>query len=366
MTLAVAVVLEQSLAPVPGGIGRYAVELAAALAIESGVSSWIAWHRDTTAARVAGVDGPTRLPLGHRALSLAWQYGLGPGPRGADVVLAPSILAPPRRRTPLLVVVHDAVPWTHPEVLTPRGVRFHRAMGERLVATADAVLTPTAAAAVELVRHLPGLDGRIHVVGAGVSTAAVTPPPDADARAARLGLPPSYLLAIGSLEPRKGLDVAIRALADPAAPDIPLLVAGPVGWGSVDLSGMAVAQGLAPQRVRAMGKLDDADLATALGRATVLVAPSRAEGFGLPVAEAMAAGVPVVSSDDPALVETGGGATRTVPVGDASALATALAQVVGDAGLRERMVAAGRLRAADHDWHRVAAGVRAVAAAVRA
>jgi glycosyltransferase involved in cell wall biosynthesis len=361
-----AVVLEQALAPVPGGVGRYAVELTAALAVDGGVTSWTAWHRDLSAARVAGVEGPTRLPLGHRALSVAWQYGLGPGPQGADVVLAPSVLAPPRRRTPLLVVVHDAVPWTHPDVLTPRGVRFHRAMGERLVTTADAVLTPTQAAAAELVRHLPGLEGRIHVVGAGVSAGAISPPPDADARAARLGLPPSYLLAVGSLEPRKGLDVAVRALADPAAPDLPLLVAGPVGWGSVDLPGMARARGLAPERVRALGRLDDADLATALGRATILVAPSRAEGFGLTVAEAMAAGVPVVSSDDAALVETGGGATRAVPVGDARALAAALSEVAGDAALRERMVAAGLLRAADHDWRRVASGVRAVAAAVRA
>jgi glycosyltransferase involved in cell wall biosynthesis len=362
----IAVVLEQALAPVPGGIGRYAVELTGALAVDGRVTAWTAWHRDTTAARISGVEGPTRLALGHRALTLAWQYGRGPGPRGADVVLAPSILAPPRRRTPLLVVVHDAVPWTHPEVLTSRGVRFHRAMGERLVATADAVLTPTAAAAADLLRHLPGLDGRLHVVGAGVSADAVTPPPDADARAVRLGLPPSYLLAIGSLEPRKGLDVAVRALADPAAPDLPFLVAGPVGWGAVDLPGLAAAHGLAPDRVRALGRLDDADLATVLGRATVLVAPSRAEGFGLPVADALAAGVPVVSSDDPALVETGGGATRTVPVGDAGALAAALSEVTSDAALRERMVAAGRVRAADHDWVRVAAGVRAVATAVRA
>lgn len=366
MTLALAVVLEQALAPVPGGVGRYAVELTRALADGGGVTSWTAWHRDTSAARIPGVAGPTRLPLGNRALSLAWQYGLGPGPRGADVVLAPSLLAPPRRRTPLLVVVHDAVPWTHPEVLTPRGVRFHRAMGRRVEATADAVLTPTAAAAADLLRFLPRLEGRTHVVGAGVSAGAVAPPADVDARAARLALPPAYLLAVGSLEPRKGLDVAVRALADPAAPDLPLLVAGPVGWGSVDLAGMAAAQGLPPGRVRALGRLADADLATALGRATLLVAPSRAEGFGLPVAEAMAAGVPVVASDDPALAETAGGAARLVPVGDAAALARALAEVAGDAALRGTLVEAGRRRAADHDWRRVAAGVRAVAASVRA
>ena len=81
-----------------------------------------------------------------------------------------------------------------------------------------------------------------------------------------------------------------------------------------------------------------------LARATALVAPSRAEGFGLPVLEAMAAGVPVVSSDAPALVEVGGGATVTVPVGDAAALADALAEVVASEQLR---AATGRGRPPD-------------------
>lgn len=362
----IAVVLEQLLAPVPGGIARYARELASALAAETPVTAWTAWHRDVTAARVDGVDGPHRLPLGHRGLTLAWQHGVGPAPRGGDVVLAPSVLAPPRRRAPLLVVVHDAVPWTHPDVLTPRGVRFHRAMGERLARTADAVLTPTAAAASDLLAHLPGLAGRVHVIGAGVSAGAVTPPADAPARAARLGLPASYLLAVGSLEPRKGLDVAVQALAEPGAPDLPLLVAGPTGWGGVDLRAMAAARGLPPERVRPLGRLDDPDLATVLSRATLLVAPSRSEGFGLPVAEAMAAGVPVVTSDAPALVETGGGATRVTPVGDAPALAAALAEVAADPSLRERMAEAGRRRAEAHEWTRVASSVRRVADSVRA
>ncbi len=347
--------VEQLGARVPGGTGRFTFELARALAAAApeaaALTGWASSAAGVSA--VPGVAGPRALRVPRRLLPLAYARGLGPAPRDADVVLAPALLAPPRRGRPLVVVVHDAVPWTDAETLTAHGARWHRAMGARVARVADAVLVPTTAVATEIRRWLDPR-GPVEVIGEGVSSSVVTVPPDADARAARLGLPPAYLLAIGSLEPRKGLDVAVRALAESGAPELPLLVAGPPGWGRVDLPGMAAAQGLPPGRVRALGRLDDPDLATVLARATLLVAPSRAEGFGLPVAEAMAAGIPVVSSDHPALVEVGGGATRTAAVGDAAALASALADVAGDAGLRARMADAGRLRARDHTWPAVA------------
>jgi glycosyltransferase involved in cell wall biosynthesis len=342
-----AVVLEQCLSPVPGGTGRYSREVAAALARTAGpgeqVVGVVALHRDTRAARVPGVP-LSRLPLPRRALVAAWERGVGPVPR-ADVVLAPTPLWPGRSTPPSVVVVHDAVPWTHPETLTPRGVAWHRHAITR--AARDAVVVvPTSAVADELARHVELRD--VLVVGEGV-TADLALPADADARAAALALPERFLLTVATLEPRKGLDVLLAALGSPGAPDLPLLCAGQPGWGGQDPLAMAAAAGLPPGRVRLLGRVSDPDLAVLLRRATALVVPSRAEGFGLPLLEAMAVGTPVVTSDAPALVEVGGGAARVAPL-DPQALARALAEVTSDDALQARMAAAGRARAAAYDW----------------
>jgi glycosyltransferase involved in cell wall biosynthesis len=353
----VALIAEQVLAPVPGGIGRYTAELAAALTRTSPadrVTAWTAWHRG--AAMPPGLDGPRRLPLPRRALIAAWERGVGPVPRDADLVHAPSLLMPPRR-LPLVVTIHDAVPWTHPETLTPRGVRWHVAMATRAARHASAVVVPTRAAADQLADRLPDLSGdRVHVIGEGVADVLLTSPTAERAQEARhrLGLPDRFLLSVATVEPRKGLDVLLTALAQLGAEAPPLLVVGQSGWGGLDVTSMARSAGLAADSVRALGRVDDGDLAVLLRAATMLVAPSRAEGFGLPVVEAMAVGTPVVCSDDPALVEVAGPAAAVGARGTAGELAVAIAGLLGDDGERGRMSARGLARAADFTWHAVA------------
>lgn len=344
----VGLVLEQCLAPVPGGTGRYSREIAAALARRapggSAVAGVTAWHRDPEPAAVPGVAGPRRLPLGRRGLIAAWERGLGPAVPG-DLVHAPTPLAPPRRRTPLVVTVHDAVAWTHPETLTPRGVRWHRSVIGRAARTADLLVVPTRAVADELRRHVDIGADRLRVVGEGVS-GDLTLPADAQRRAAALALPERYLLTVATLEPRKGLSVLLEALARPEAPDLPLLVVGQPGWGGLDLATEAARLGLG-DRVRMLGRVPDADLAVLFTRATAVVVPSRAEGFGLPLLEAMHAGTPVVTSPAAALVEVGGGAALVAADDE---LTDVLREVADDAGLRARLSAAGRTRAAAYTW----------------
>ncbi|WP_199740592.1 glycosyltransferase family 4 protein [Saccharopolyspora rhizosphaerae] len=344
-------IAEQLLAPVPGGTGRCTRELLRALAGTAPdgwrVTSAISRSGDPERARVPGVEGPRVLPLPRRALIAAWELGLPLWP-GGDAVHAMTPLAPPRRRgRGLVVTVHDTVPWSHPETLTPRGVSWHRRMITRAARHADALVVPTRAVADDLAGRIP-LDTRPHVVPEGVSPDLLDEP----GSAVHLDVPDRYLLAVGTVEPRKGYEHLVRALAEPHAPDIPLLVVGRPGWGDLDLPALAADHGY--RHLRVLTDVADSGLAALMRGATALVAPSLAEGFGLPLLEAMALGVPVVHSDAPALVEVAAGAGEQVPRADPPALAAALRRVVDDPQHRSQLASAGTRRAAHFSWERSA------------
>jgi glycosyltransferase involved in cell wall biosynthesis len=358
------VVVDQMLARVPGGIGRYTQELTRELIataprgceVEAVVSAHPPEKEEELRQRLPGLARIHRLHLGRRELSRAWQYGIGI-PAGGGMIHAPSLFAPLRSHESrdgeqIAVTIHDTVPWTHPETLTPHGAKWHRAMAKRARKHADAVVVPTHAVAQQLSEVLDFGD-RLRVIGGAVGSRLVLPD-DAEERAVALGLPAEYVLSVGTLEPRKGLVSLIAAFGGASAPAIPLLIVGPTGWGELDIAAVADEQGLDEHRVRALGVLSDADLAVVLDRATLFVYPSIAEGFGLPVLEAMHFGVPVVHSDDPALLEVAADAGVAVERGDAKdypeRLALAMSSVLADTALRARLSVAGRDRARAFSW----------------
>lgn len=362
------VIVDQVLARVPGGIGRYTEELTRELIatappgceVEAVVSSHPQEKYDELQERLPGLSGLYKAPLGRRELSRAWQYGIGI-PIGGGMVHAPSLFAPLNRHDrardgeQIAVTIHDTVPWTHPETLTPHGAKWHRSMAKRARKYADAVVVPTHAVAEQLGEVLDFGD-RIRVIGGAVGSGLVVPA-DADERAEALGLPERYILSVGTLEPRKGLVSLITALAHPEAPALPLLIVGPTGWGELDVASVAEEQGLDETRVRALGVLSDGDLATVMERATLFVYPSLAEGFGLPVLEAMHFGTPVVHSDDPALMEVAAGAGVVVERGDGKGskgyperLAIAMTTALADDELLGRLAVAGLDRARAFSW----------------
>ena len=360
------VIVDQILAPVPGGIGRYAEELTRQL-IETApagadvagiVSASTEEQYATLTDRLPGLGNLYKSPLARRELSLAWQHGFTVLP-GKGMVHATSMLAPLYRHDRVnsagnqtAITIHDVIPWTNPETLTPRGVSWHKAMAARAFKYADAVVVPTHAVAGELAEIFDFGD-RIRVIGGAVSSKLALPL-DADARAIELDLPERYLLTVGTLEPRKGLDPLIRALALPQTEGLPLLVVGPAGWGDVDVATIARDAGLAEDRVRTLGYVSDPDLAVLLSRATAFVFPSLAEGFGLPVLEALSLGTPVIHSDVPAVVEVASDAGLVVEREDAAGyperLAEAIGRVISDGELRNHLKYQGIDRSHAFSW----------------
>jgi glycosyltransferase involved in cell wall biosynthesis len=300
-------------------------------------------------ATTAGRRAPARL------LQALWaRAGVPPvellaGP-GLDVFHGTNFVLPPLRRARGVVTVHDLAYLHLPGTVNAASLRY-RDLVPRSVRRAAVVVVPSQATAQAVGEAYAVPADRLVVTPLGVQPEwFAARPPDAGWLAAR-GLPPEYLLAVGTLEPRKGLDVLVAAyrllLAEhPDAP--PLVLVGGAGWG--DQPSLAA---LPAGRLVLTGYVGAADLVGVVAGARLLAFPSRYEGFGLPPLEAMAAGVPVVASDLPAVREVTGGLARLVPPADADALAGALAaELAGPAGGRQRDAA--RARAATMTWARCA------------
>jgi glycosyltransferase involved in cell wall biosynthesis len=361
------VIIDQMVATVPGGIGRYTEELTRELIstaprgcdVEGIVSKVPRETSNDILARLPGLAELTTLALPRRELARAWQHGIATGARGRGMIHATSLLAPLRKidrvnslGEQVAVTIHDVVPWTHPETLTPHGVAWHKALARRARRYADAIVVPTHTVASELADIMKFGD-RIRVIGGAVSSHLVLPA-DADARATALDLPADFILSVGTLEPRKGIASLITAMAHPDAPSFPLLIVGPPGWGDLDVAKLVAEAGLQPDRVRVLGFLSDSDLALVLDRASLFVFPSLAEGFGLPLIEAMHFGTPVVHSDAPALVEVTAGAgivvARDDPAGYPERLAQAMNTALGDVARYEQLSVAGYDRSHAFSW----------------
>lgn len=352
----VAVSMTQCWHAVPGGLASSVTRLVDALA-----------RRDDL--EVVGVGPRTRrrpapwspaVPLAHLSLPLPWLYDawdlLGhPSIESAsgpvDLVHVTIPFAPRIGSTPVVATVHDLLPLSRPEDFTRRGARLARRGLERLRRGASAVAVPSEVVADEC--RARGFDsGRVVVVPWGVDPIDVA---DADVAAARRrhGLEGDYVLFVGTVEPRKGLATLAEAIALLDRAGLTLVVVGPDGWGAGREQWLA---GVASP-VLHTGFVDDEELASLRAGAAACCVPSHAEGFGLPVLEAMAAGAPVVTTRGTAMEEVAGGAALTVEVGDAKGLAAALADVIDDPALARSLRERGRARAGEFTWDRTAAAM---------
>lgn len=251
-------------------------------------------------------------------------------------------------RAPLVATIHDVLFEELPRCYTPGMRTGLRRVTRRLLLGAARTLVPSVRTKAALVERLGADPDRVDVVPLAARALPTVEP-------ARFPRP--TFLAVGTLEPRKNLArvLAAFALLRARGLDADLVVAGARGWLDDDLLATAArAPGVVVE-----GEVDDARLAALYGGATALVYPSLGEGFGLPVLEGLAAGLPVVTSAATACEEVAGGAALLVDPYDVEALADAMRRTAEDDGLRRGLIAAGRVRAAGFGWERTAEGTRA-------
>jgi glycosyltransferase involved in cell wall biosynthesis len=281
-----------------------------------------------------------------------------------DLFWSPLQTLPLALPVPGVATIHDLAVLLYPETL-PARVRWSQLpFLAKTVERAARLVAVSHSTARDVVAAFPGAAGKIEVIWNGVDAAAWSPA-SADEIAAtrvRLGAADGYFLYAGTLEPRKNLDLLLDAwlslrASDPEAAR-PLLVAGPAGWKHGALGRRLEA--LAPAGVRRLGRLPLDELRSAVRAATAFVYPSLYEGFGLPVVEAMAAGVPVVVSDRSSLPEIAGDAALAIDADDAEALADALARIVREPGLAGELGRRGVERARRFGWDEAADRLAAV------
>lgn len=358
--LSVALTVEQCWQEVPGGSATYILELSAALRQMPGVRAV------GLAARHSSLPDPTLQPeipvrylgLPRVALYEAWNSLRRPAPlrQGAVDVLHATTWAIPPTKGPLVVTVHDLAFLRSPEHFTQRGNSFFDKALKIAINEADVVIAPSQITADDCVEA--GIDrARIRVIPHGTSGLDLSPNAVEHFRSAH-GIERDYVLWCGTLEPRKNLPTLIKAFASIAdtLPHLDLVLAGPSGWGGVDEEISKIVASLG-SRIHITGRLSYFELQAAYMGARAFCFPSTWEGFGLPVLEAMAHAVPVVTSSGTSMaeiVEREGKPTAgiLIPPTDADAMAQAL--VDATTTRRDELSRASKERAGDFSWERCA------------
>lgn len=346
------------------GIGRYARELLLAMARLEGD------NRMKVLAASAGSElqpphlGPRAtwhlLPVTDRVTNVLWHRVRLPIPVEArvgridlfhspDFSLAPSV-------APSIVTIHELAFEFMPQVCFPTLAAYLHAVVPRSIRRARAVIAPSAHTKSAIVERYGTPQSKIHVISEGV-VASFNPTPEHDdgARLTRLGLRQPFLLAVGTLEPRKNLARLLEAFARiaPRHPEMVLAIAGRPGWLYEGIFERHSSLGL-NARVRFITNAEDDDLRALYRRSEAVVYASLYEGFGLPALEALASGSPLVASGNTSIPEVAADAALYFDPWDVDDMAATIDEVLQDGELRERLREAGPKRAQRFTWARAA------------
>ena len=349
--------MEAAWHPVPGGTGRVSVDLARALSqrADTRVQGIAACHVTQPSADFRPSIDVRKLLFPRPLLYEAWSRTSVPriNTSDHDIVHSTTIISPPAANKPLVVSVHDLAFRRFPERFPQRARRLFDRSWKRVLERADAVVCPSAATSADLLAA--GLDAdRLHLVPLGHDPQTVTAQAALQVRQ-KFGIDGDFILAAGTLEPRKNIPALIEAFSEIAPKtDTQLVLAGPTGWGITPEELLEPVDNVTKARISITGEITTAELAALYTEATVFCYPSLLEGFGLPVLEAMSYRTPVVTSKGTSTEEIAGDAAVTVNPSSVIEISEALARLVIDKSAAQEIGDAGYQRSKLFTWDKAA------------
>jgi len=305
-----------------------------------------------------------------RALRILWEQGRLPRALvrdGIDVFHALGYVMPVRSSVPTVVTMHDVIALKHPELCKPSNAAHYRLMLPRAASRAQRIVASSEATKADIVSLLGAPAEKVTVVYPGLDEAFLANDGRDDEVRSKHHLPEQYILFVGNIEPKKNLTALLTAydfLRTQRAVDMPLVLVGRKAWKYGPVFDAIRSYGM-NDRVLLRGYVEREDLPGIYRMAAVFVFPSLVEGFGLPLLEAMASGVPVVASNAPAVPEAVGDAALTVPPDDGLLLGRTVCKVLQNSFLRSRLIERGRERVQRFSWRDTARKMLAVYADLR-
>ncbi len=344
------------------GVGRYTRSLAEHLAAYRGSDSlllfYFDFHRQGMSFNVQGAEEKSVRWCPGRFMQKSWNllqfppFDLLAG--RADLYHFPNFIIPPLRRGRAVVTIHDVSFLAFPQFAESRNLEWLTSRIHDTVRRADAIITDSSFSADEIASRLHTDRSRIFPVHLGLAAHFTPALPDAVDRLRRMtGLDRPYLLAVGTIEPRKNIEFLVSAFEQATDFDGCLVLAGMKGWKCSSIFQRIESSPRAGD-IRYIEYVPDADLPALYSGAEIFLFPSLYEGFGLPPLEAMACGTPVIASSAASLPEVLGDAALLLPVNSSGDWASAIIRLLGDNDTRQRLSREGRARAALYTWSETA------------
>jgi glycosyltransferase involved in cell wall biosynthesis len=350
-----------ALPPQPVGAANYIVNLTQALLSVDPTNDYVIFVKPLHAALFAeqGRSQAIRVPLATRILRIAWEQAALPWlaqQHKLDVLHSPHYTMPFAARCATVVTFHDLTFFLYPEMHLLYKRLFFRAMIPWSARRANALIAISQSTRADILRQLKPILEKVFTVLYGIAP-CFHPVENSQALeiCRRYNLSKPFILYVGNLEPRKNLPILVRAFAQVVQGGLPhsLVLAGSRGWKDTEVFSTIQALDLT-SRVCFPGYVPQQELPALYSAADLFVYPSLYEGFGLPVLEAMACGVPVITSSVSSMPEITGDAGILVNPRDVDGLAEQMRRILTDRARRDRLAYAGMERAKSFSWERAA------------